>query len=852
MSPRNNIQGWLLSINKSYVDASTNSDQYFGMEMGYDKNASLGTFTTPQYNGNIAGMLWKGEGDQAKRKYDFSYDQDNRLTGANSNQYVSGSGSTATFDKSAGIDYSVNAVGYDANGNILNLQQKGWKISSSVTIDSLTYGYYAGSNRLDSVIDGASDTTIRLGDFTNDGNRGSAYSYDGNGNLIADSNKKISNIIYNYLNLPTTIYFRGKGHISYLYDTRGNKLEKTVVDSTYGGSKTTTTKYLGGVVFVNDTLQYVTHEEGRIRYDTTGGIHSFYYDYFLKDHLGNTRMVLTEQPETDAYPDASLEDSTIAEESLYYGSLDSGRVNKSIVPGYPNDTYTNPNNYIQELSGATGSYTVGANVVLKVMAGDTVNIRANSWYNNYGATPQTPTSPLASLVAGLAGGIMVANPLHFNLGALEQPAVLNPGVTNFLTHEDSSYNTAKPMAYLNWVLFDEQFHYVAGSGSTNSGFQQVGADTVFTTHTVTGQLMTKSGYLFIYISNETPNITVYFDNLQVTHIRGRIMEESHYYPYGLLMAGISAQAAGKPENKYKYNGKELQHQEFIDGSGLEEYEFGARFEDPQLGVWHSIDPKASDFTGMSPYAQMNDNPIRYKDPTGKSPDDWVKNKNTGLYEWKNDVTSIATTPKGYTYVGHDDNSILKDLGWKGLNYKGSITTTGQIAFDASAPEEENKYAVPAVVKVNTTTTASLSAAVDTKYDGGLNVVSKTFLGVQVDVQTVTKSTGGLELTASGTSSIIFNGATYSTTLIADGPNENHLKEEGDQVSHGGLLLPASQLRSGQTFPGLTVSGNWWHQDEDGRGMAPLTPLGGFWPQSFTQHFQPYTPPQTANPNPAYQ
>ena len=208
-----------------------------------------------------------------------------------------------------------------------------------------------------------------------------------------------------------------------------------------------------------------------------------------------------------------------------------------------------PQNYIQEQSGATGSYTVGANVVLKVMAGDTVNIRANSWYNNYGATPGTPTSPLASLVAGLAGGIMEATPIHFNLVALEQPAVLNPGITSFLTTVDSASNTSKPLAFLNWILFDEQFHYVAGSGNMNSGFQQVGADTIFTTHTVTGQVMTKSGYLFVYISNETPNITVYFDNLQVTHVRGRIVEESHYYPYGLLMAGISAQAAGKPENK---------------------------------------------------------------------------------------------------------------------------------------------------------------------------------------------------------------------------------------------------------------------------------------------------------------
>lgn len=557
------------------------------------------------------------------RAYGFTYDPVNRLSRADFTQYNGG------WNTSAGVNFSVPQISYDENGNIQSMIQKGLKVNTSPTIDSLTYSYETNSNQLIKVTDGVADPETTLGDF-HDGTNGSAndYAYDSTGSLTQDANKGIHLIHYNYLHLPDSISIPLKGYITFTYDATGNKLRKVVTDKTVNPNKVTRTNYIAGFVYHNDTLEYFPTEEGRVRYvpPTTAKPAAWVYDYFEKDHLGNVRMVLTEETGQDVYA-ATMEDATAAQENALFDNVSTTKYTKP-TPGFDSD---GSNHYVSKLDGSAGSGTtprVGPSLVLKVMAGDTITIGTYGWYQGTVAPPPSgATNLLNDLLNALTGQVIGSSHGFYNTTGNNPQTVLSGDVSQFFTNKvNAVYNSARPKAFLNWIAFDNQLKEVDG----NSGVVQVPAITgaMAAQPMVAPMLvMQKNGYIYIYLSNESAQ-NAFFDNLVIHHNRGPILQEDHYYPFGLTMNGISNLAPIQLENRFKFNGKELNHHEFSDMSGLDWYSYGTREYDPQIGRFFRIDPLTDKFPWWTPYQFSGDMPSKYVDLDGMEPAYYDSQTNT--------------------------------------------------------------------------------------------------------------------------------------------------------------------------------------------------------------------------------
>ncbi|WP_082482122.1 DUF6443 domain-containing protein [Flavobacterium sp. Leaf359] len=158
-------------------------------------------------------------------------------------------------------------------------------------------------------------------------------------------------------------------------------------------------------------------------------------------------------------------------------------------------------------------------------------------------------------------------------------------------------------------------------------------------------------YVFNY-TDHLGNIRLSYGLDPATNVL-KIIEENHYYPFGLKHTNYSSDwnsfqridekvnlRPGRPiaplEYKYKYNGKEFQ-----DELGLNFYDYGARNYDPAIGRWMNIDPLAEQLYSNTPYNYVSNNPLNFIDPDGRS--------GIGTLDEKNKTVTISSTM--YFYGG---------------------------------------------------------------------------------------------------------------------------------------------------------------------------------------------------------
>ena len=328
------VQNVISHLQKSIGHLYFNNDNHdlFGMELNYNRTQSNGLTPTAQYNGNISQILWQSKSDEIKRAYDFTYDASNRLTSAAYREYDK---VAETWNVNIG-KYSVPTISYDANGNILSLERKGYLSNNTFgTIDQLTYTY--DQNRLKAVEDVV--TTGGYADFKNGTTATTEYSYDANENMTSDLNKGIT-VQYNVLNLPELITFNDGSTIAYTYAANAQKL--TAIFTDVPNNSSYDRDYVEGFIYNNSQLEMFPTAEGRAVPNTSNN--GFLIEYHYKDHLGNTRLTFSDR---DGSGDIDVVTEVLQQEHYYpYGMTFEG-TNVSVIDGRHQFLYTGKENYDQ-------------------------------------------------------------------------------------------------------------------------------------------------------------------------------------------------------------------------------------------------------------------------------------------------------------------------------------------------------------------------------------------------------------------------------------------------------------------------------------------------------------------------
>ena len=359
------------------------------------------------------------------------------------------------------------------------------------------------------------------------------------------------------------------------------------------------------------------------------------YQYHLKDHLGNVRLTFTTKEDVETNKAAMEPAAEETEYNQFQRYEDVRKVELSLFD------HTNDNDPVSvegraiRLSG-NEKEKLGLAKTLSVMPGDVIDMKVYAKYIDPDQSGwQNTVETLVAAVANASSGVVFDGsgyPIH---GAAPLPDILPRG--------SESGTDLGPKAYLTYIMFDRDFHPIVTDPS-QSGYERLSDAAKETENTIAAdpvngvdhQLLEatvtvkQAGYLYIYLSNEESSpVEVFFDDFEVVHTKGPVVQSEEYYPFGLTFNGY--QRENSVDQKYLFNGgSELQTE-----LNLGFYSTLFRTYDPAIGRFMQMDPLMDFFTGITPYSFAFDNPILYSDPDGLAPMWWLQFRANAKQVWYN-------------------------------------------------------------------------------------------------------------------------------------------------------------------------------------------------------------------------
>lgn len=117
------------------------------------------------------------------------------------------------------------------------------------------------------------------------------------------------------------------------------------------------------------------------------------------------------------------------------------------------------------------------------------------------------------------------------------------------------------------------------------------------------------------MANES-ELPVWFDDFTITYTPALVVQENHYDPWGLNLAGIEKEG----DYLYQYNSASEKQEDLLEqGYFYETDQTDLRGYDPQLGRFRAVDVLADQMSGITPYQFSFNNPVMFSDPRGDMP-----------------------------------------------------------------------------------------------------------------------------------------------------------------------------------------------------------------------------------------